>query len=225
MPVLELIAEKKAARVLVVDDHPVVRDGLAAQIATAPDLMVCGEAEDLTDALALAAETSPDVVVVDISLRTGNGLDLIKRLKAHREATRVVVWSVHPEDLYAGRALQAGASGYVHKWAATHEILRAIRTVLGGRIYLSEDASTHLLGRLVGGDGRPGRPPIDRLSDRELVVFEHIGRGRTTNQIADAMFLSPKTVETYRRRVKEKLGIGSFTELIQRATHWVIEES
>jgi DNA-binding NarL/FixJ family response regulator len=214
----------RAARVLIVDDHPVVREGLAAQIATRLDLEVCGEAEDLADALALIEKARPDVAIVDISLKTASGVDLIKRLKARGSSVRVVVWSMYPEGLYAERALRAGAHGYVHKGRATREILQAIDTVLAGKVHLSEDVSAKLLARLVGGGRRPaGHSPVETLSDRELEVFERMGQGQTTEQIAAHLHLSPKTVETYRARLKEKLGLANITELIQRATQWVLE--
>jgi DNA-binding NarL/FixJ family response regulator len=214
------------AKILVVDDHPVVRDGLAALVATQPDLRMCGEAADLTDALALVVDTRPDVAVIDILLKSGSGLDLIKRLTARHPSARIVVWSMCEEELYAERALRAGAVGYVHKASPTREILHAVRAVLAGKVYLSEAVSAKLLGRFIGGGGvgPANRSPIETLSDRELEVFEQIGRGRTTDQIAAGMHLSPKTVETYRSRIKEKLGVGSFTELIQRATQWVLEK-
>ncbi len=214
----------KAARVFIVDDHPVVREGLTAKLSAQPDLEVCGEAEDVAGALTLAESAQPDVYVVDISLKGGDGIDLIKRLRARDEAARVVVWSMHQEGLYAERALRAGALAYVHKGKATREILQAIRSALAGKVYLGEDASARLLGRLVGAGGRPAeRAPIERLSDRELEAFRLMGQGRTTEQVAEAMHVSPKTVETYRGRIKEKLGLSNSTELIQRATQWVLE--
>jgi DNA-binding NarL/FixJ family response regulator len=213
-----------AARVLIVDDHPVVREGLAAQIALQPDLEVCGEAEGVTDALALVETVRADVAVIDISLKSGDGIDLIKRLRARDPALRLVVWSMYPESLYAERALRAGALGYVHKGKATREILQAIRSALAGKVYLSADVSSALLGRLVGGSGRAiERTPIEDLSDRELEAFKLMGQGLTTEQIAERMHISPKTVETYRARIKEKLGLKNVTELIQRAAQWALE--
>jgi DNA-binding NarL/FixJ family response regulator len=216
----------QATRVLIVDDHPVVRDGLVAQIAAQPDLEVCGEAEDVPSALAAFERTRPDIAVIDISLKNGNGLDLVKRLRARDEALRIVVWSMYPEQLYAERVLHAGAMGYVNKGSETQEILRAIRALQADRIYLSEKASAHLLGRAVGGNRRPiERSPIESLSDRELEAFKLMGAGLTTEAIAKAMHVSPKTVETYRARIKVKLGMSNFTELIHQATRWVAEHS
>ncbi len=218
------ISTRKTARVLIVDDHPVVREGLTAKLSAQPDLEVCGEAEDVAGALALFETARPDVCVVDISLKRGDGIDLIKRIKARDGSARVVVWSMHQESLYAERALRAGALAYVHKGKATREILLAIRSALADKIYLGEDTSARLIGRLVGaGDGPAERAPIERLSDRELEVFQLMGQGSTTEQVAEAMHLSPKTVETYRARIKEKLRLSNITELIQRATQWVLE--
>jgi DNA-binding NarL/FixJ family response regulator len=215
---------QRPAKVLVVDDHPVVREGLAAQVALQHDLEVCGEAEDLADALALFEKAAPDVVIVDISLKTGNGIDLIKRLRARDANVRIVVWSMYPESLYAERALRAGAMGYIHKGKATREIVEAVRTVLAGRVYLDEELAAKLLGRVVGGSGRPiERSPIECLSDRELEAFKLMGHGLTTEQIAGNMHVSPKTVETYRARIKEKLGLSNITALIHRAAQWVLE--
>lgn len=213
-----------AARVLIVDDHPVVRDGLAAEIATQRDLEVCGEADDVTSALTVFEQTRPDIAVIDISLKTGNGIDLIKRLRARDEGIRIVVWSMYPERLYAERALHAGAMAYVNKGSETREILQAIRAVRSGKVYVSEDISDKLLGRVVGRQER-SIEPIESLSDRELEVFKLMGEGLTTEKIAETMHVSPKTVETYRARIKEKLGLSNITELIQRAAQWVMENA
>lgn len=212
------------ARVLIVDDHPVVREGLAAQIALHSDLEVCGEAEDIADALACFKQTRPDVAVIDISLKSGNGIDLIKILRERNESLRIVVWSMYPESLYAERAVRAGAMAYVTKSRATQEIVQAIHSVLAGKLYLSEETSGKLLGRVVGGGSKAAdRAPIEDLSDRELEAFKLMGEGLTTEQIAARMHISPKTVETYRVRIKDKLGVSNVTELIQRATRWVLE--
>jgi DNA-binding NarL/FixJ family response regulator len=216
----------RAARILVVDDHPVVREGLAAQVAGHPDLAICGEAEDLAGALALVGSARPDVAVIDISLRAGNGIDLIKRIRAHDESVRILVWSMYPEGLYAERALRAGALGYVHKGRATREIIDAIRSVLAGKVFLSEELSDELLRRLVGGSGKKADPsPAGQLSDRELEAFGLMGQGLDTRQVAERMHVSPKTVETYRARIKDKLGLRSLTEVIQHATQWVLENT
>jgi DNA-binding NarL/FixJ family response regulator len=208
-------------KILIVDDHPVVREGLAMQISAQPDLEVCGEAEDVTGALALIASSQPDVAIVDISLKDSSGLDLIRRIKGRRAETRILVWSMYPENLYAERVLRAGAQGFLNKGRATHELLDAIRAIVAGRIYVSGQFAADLLQRVVS--GKPGElSAIDRLSDRELEAFDMIGLGLTTEAIAAKMHVSPKTVETYRARIKEKLGLNNVTELVQRATQWVM---
>ncbi len=209
-------------KILIVDDHPIVREGLSMQIATQPDMTVCGEAEDVTGALALVESTRPDVAIVDISLKNGNGIDLIRRVKSRHPDMPILVWSMYPENLYAERALRAGAQGYLHKGQATRQLLEAIRAVLAGKVYVSGELAGELLRRVVGGKADE-RPPIDRLSDRELEAFELMGHGLTTEAIAAKMHVSPKTVETYRARIKEKLGLNNVNELVQRATQWVLE--
>src|SRR5262249_39620125 len=158
----------------------------------------------------------------DISLKNGNGIDLIRRIRARADAVRILVWSMYPENLYAERALRAGAQGYLHKGRATRQLLDAIRAVLAGKVYVSGELADELLRRVVGGRAAE-RSPIDRLSDRELEAFGLMGHGLTTEAIAGKMHVSPKTVETYRARIKEKLGVSHVTELIQRAAQWVLE--
>ena len=210
------------AKVLIVDDHPVVREGLAMHLAAQPDLEVGGEAEDLPGALALLASARPDVAIIDISLKNSNGIELIRRIKEHHEAVRILVWSMYPENLYAERALRAGAQGYLNKGQATHHVLDAVRAILQGRVYVSGEFTNQLLHRVVGQKPEE-RSPIDNLSDRELEAFQLMGEGMTTESIAEKMHVSPKTVETFRARIKEKLGISNLTELIQRAAQWVVE--
>ena len=214
----------KQSRVLIVDDHPAVREALALRISRHADLLVCGEASDLTEALQLVTETKPDVAVIDISLKTGNGLDLIKRIKARGEPVRMLVWSMYQESLYAERVLQAGAFGYITKEQATDKIVDAIRRVLEGKIYLSDAMTEKLLVRMQSGKaiGQSDRPE-ECLSDRELEVFQLIGQGIETQEIATRLNVSPKTIETYRFRIKEKLGISDGKELYRRALHWVEE--
>jgi DNA-binding NarL/FixJ family response regulator len=211
-----------AVRVLIVDDHPVVREGLAMHLATARNLEVCGQAEDVPGALALLASARPDVAIIDISLKNGNGLDLIRRIKERQDAVRILVWSMYPENLYAERALRAGAQGYLNKGQATHHVLDAIDAILQGKLYVSGDLAAQMLQRMVG-QKLEDRSPMDSLSDRELVAFQLIGEGMTTESIAEKMHVSPKTVETFRARIKEKLGLTNITELIQRAAQWVVE--
>lgn len=211
-----------AARVFIVDDHPIVRAGLAAQLNVQRDLELCGEAEDMADALVQIDSLKPDVAVIDISLKRGTGLDLIKRLRTRNKSLHILVWSMHPEPLYAERALRAGAQGYIHKGQSTREILKALRVVSAGKIYVSDTISEHLLQRLVKGE-QGDRSPLESLSDRELETFELLGHGLTTEQIAARMHVSPKTVETYRVHIKRKLHVDSVPELVQHASQWVLE--
>jgi DNA-binding NarL/FixJ family response regulator len=210
-------------RVLIVDDHPIVREGLASLLSKQPDFEICGEADDVPTAIRLVEETRPNVVTVDISLNCGNGLDLIRRINGSNPAIRLVVCSLHDETLYAERALQAGALGYVNKHEATRTIVKAIRTVLDGKIYLSDRMSERLARRLIGGHGKLERLAVETLSDRELEVFQLIGGGQTTAEIATKLHLGIKTVETHRRSIKEKLSLLNTAQLARDAAQWVLE--
>jgi DNA-binding NarL/FixJ family response regulator len=222
MPKKSLEPATDKAKVLIVDDHPVVREGLAMHLATQPDLELCGEAEDLPGALTQLASSRPDVAIIDISLKNSNGIELIRRIKERDDAVRILVWSMYPENLYAERALRAGAQGYLSKGQATHHVLDAIRAILQGQVYVSGELANRFLQRAVGRKHEE-RSAIDSLSDRELEAFQLIGEGMTKESIAERMHVSPKTVETFRARIKEKLGIGNHTELIQRAAQWVVQ--
>jgi DNA-binding NarL/FixJ family response regulator len=214
----------KKARVLIVDDHPAVREALALRIDRQNDLEVCGEAGDLGDALRLLAETRPDVAVVDITLKSGDGIDLIKRIKDRNKHVRILVWSMHSESLYAERALRAGALGYVNKDQATNTIVEAIRRVLTGKVYLSDAVAERLLHRAVGSEREEmSRSPLDVLADRELEVFRLIGQGIKTAEIAAQLHLSVKTIETYRDRIRKKLDLKDGAEMARRATQWVLD--
>jgi DNA-binding NarL/FixJ family response regulator len=215
---------RKRARILIVDDHPAVREALASRIGRQPDLEVCGEAADMSEALRLVADTRPDLAVVDISLKTGSGIDLIKRIKDRNDSVRMLVWSMHGESLYAERALRAGALGYINKDQATDKIIEAIRRVLDGKVYLSDAIAEKMLHRAVGG-GREQvtRSPLDVLADRELEVFRLIGQAVKTAEIAERLHLSVKTVETYRDRIRQKLDLSDGTKLGHYATQWVLE--
>jgi DNA-binding NarL/FixJ family response regulator len=217
-------ASKPAARILIVDDHPAIREALAVRIATEADLEVCGEASEIAEALQLAASSHPDVAIIDIGLKSGSGIELIKSLNAKYENLRMIVWSMHGEDLYAERALRAGARGYINKEVATSKIIEAIRQVLDGKVYLSGAMTEKLLERHVGSAGQDlARSPIETLSDRELEVFRLIGQGMKTAGIAERLHLSEKTVETYRDRIRAKLELNDRTSLIHYATQWVQE--
>jgi DNA-binding NarL/FixJ family response regulator len=216
--------KKPAAKVLIVDDHPAVREALAFRISKLPNLEVCGEAATIAEALKLVVEKNPDIAIIDISLKTSDGIDLIKRIKARTETVRMLVWSMHSESLYAERALRAGAHGYITKEQATDRIVEAICHVLAGKVYLSPAMTEKLLQRSVGeGTELLSRSPVEALSDRELQVFRQIGQGRKTADIAGQMHLSVKTVETYRDRIREKLDLSDGTELACYATQWVLE--
>jgi DNA-binding NarL/FixJ family response regulator len=215
-------AESNVSRILIVDDHPIVREGLAMHLASQSDLEVSGEATDLPGALALLSSTRFDVAIIDISLANSNGLDLVRLIKERYASVRVLVWSMYPEHIYAERALRAGAQGYLHKGQATHNVLNAVRDIIQGKTYVSGALAEQLLRRVVGRNSEE-RSPIDTLSDREFEAFRLIGEGMTTHSIAQRMHVSPKTVETYRARIREKLGLGNTTELIQRAAQWVVE--
>jgi DNA-binding NarL/FixJ family response regulator len=224
MPKAKIKASSQAARILIVDDHPAVREALAIRLARLPDVEVCGEAADAAEALRLAAASDPDVAVIDIALKTSNGIDLIKRLKARNERIRMIVWSMYGDDLYAERALRAGALGYINKEEATDKIVEAIRQVLDGKVYLSSAMTEKLLKRAVGPASPDlGFPAVESLSDRELDVFRLIGQGRKTREIAAQLHLSVKTVETYRDRIREKLGLADGTELARCAMQWTLE--
>lgn len=210
-------------KVLIVDDHPAVRDALSAEISRHSDLTVCGEASDVTDALQLVDREHPDVVVIDISLKTGSGIDLIKRINEHDDRVRMLVWSMHDESLYAERALRAGALGYINKQHATDEIVTAIRAIRDGRVYVNSDTANRLMLRAAGHKDAFEKSPVESLSDRELQIFDLIGRGLGTREIAQRLHLSVHTVETHRQRIKYKLAIDTTTELTRQAAQWVLE--
>ena len=212
----------KKHRILVVDDHPIVRRGLRQLFDDEPDLEVVGEAEDSTDALEQLKAVEPDLVIVDLSLKRGHGLELIPQIKANHERVKMLVSSMHDESLFAERVLRAGALGYISKQESPSELINAIRQVLRGEIYLSLRMANRLLGRIVGGETLEN-DPIGRLSDRELQVFELIGQGLRTKQIAQELDLSPKTIEAHRENIKTKLNLKSGVEMSRHATQWVLE--
>jgi DNA-binding NarL/FixJ family response regulator len=212
-------------RVMIVDDHPVVRQGLALLIDQQPDLEVCAEADSVADAFSKFTESGPDLVIIDLSLKDGSGIELIKEIKARNEHAKMLVSSMHDESLFAERVLRAGAKGYISKQEATGNIVEAARQVLDGRVYLSPRMSDQMLHRLVSSGEEADRSPIDSLSDRELEVFEMIGQGLTTRQIASKLDLSPKTVETYRENIKAKLNLPNGTALTRHAVQWLLENT
>ncbi len=213
------------ARIVIVDDHPSTREGLSTRIELEPDLEVCGDADDVDEGLQLIAAKSPHLAIIDVSLKSGNGIELVKQVKARGLPTRMLVWSMYDDSLYAERALRAGAMGYINKGNATGTIISAIRKVLSGEIYVCPEMSTKLLHRMVLGKTTACRAPEDALSDRELQTFTLIGQGRCTADIAETMQLSPKTIETYRARIKEKLELADMASLSREAAQWVLENS
>jgi len=217
--------DARRARVLIVDDHPIVTQGLTRLIGQEADLEVCGCAADVPSALGAIAALKPDVAIVDLSLGSASGLQLIKDCKVRHPELPILVLSMHDEVLYAERVLRAGAKGYVMKKDTPETVLAALRRVLGGTIYLSNHMASRLLQGMVG--ARPVAPSslVGLLSDRELEVFEHLGRGVGTQQIAEILHLSPKTVETHRAHIKEKLQLKTATELFQHAMNWVQNEA
>jgi len=210
----------KATRILLVDDHPVVRDGLADAINQESDLTVCAVAEDRPEALQAIERTKPELVVIDLMLKSSSGLELIKDVRARWPRLLILVVSMHDETLYAERVLRAGARGYITKQQATHDILLAIRRVLGGGIYLSEKTASTVLERLTSQPQAVSDSIADLLADRELQVFEMTGRGLTTREIAEQLRIDMKTVDTYRTRIKEKLNLESTSELLKLAIRW-----
>lgn len=215
-------ASKK--RVLVVDDHPIVRQGLALMINREPDLVVCGEAEDAMAAMHVLASARPDFVIVDISLNGPDGIELLKNLRTTHPVLPVLILSMHDESIYAERALRAGANGYIMKQEATEKVLVAVRRILSGEIYVSDRIGNRMLKHYITGSGSVRNSTIADLSDRELEVFRLIGEGHGTRQIAEELHLSVKTVESYQAHIKEKLSLRSARELMQHAIQWNMNE-
>lgn len=214
-----------ARRVLIVDDHPIVCEGLRGLIAAEPDLEVAGEASEAAGALQALRDLRPDVIVVDISLQGTDGLELTKAVRAERPDVPILIMSMHDEALYAERSLRAGASGYIMKQAVAEHVVGALRLVLEGEIYLSEDM--HRLQPIQAAERRAGGRPqsgVASLTDRELEVFRLIGHGQSTRRIADDLHLSVKTVETHRSHIKTKLRVETAPELVRRAVQWVEAE-
>ncbi len=207
-------------RIVIVDDHPIVRQGLAQLIDQEDDLHICGQAEDAHEAMRAIRQLNPDLVIVDISLRTTSGIDLIKDIKTQFPTLPVLTLSMHDEALYAERALRAGARGYIMKQEAPAEVVAAIRRVLAGTTYVSQGMAAKMVSKIVTGPGEKGASLVDRLSDRELEVFRLIGEGYGTREMADKLYLSVKTIETYRAHIKEKLNLQDANQLLRAAIRW-----
>jgi DNA-binding NarL/FixJ family response regulator len=208
------------AKIFIVDDHPLVREWLTNLIKQHPGLVVCGEAATAAEAVSGIANTTPDVAIVDISLRNGSGLDLIKTLKAMHPDTAIIVLSMHDERLYAERSLRAGARGYIMKRETTRNVIAAIRQVLDGKLYVSTDMAAYFAEKFVDGKPPTGESSIEQLSDRELEVFQLLGQGRETRDIAKSLNISIKTVQAYCARIKEKLKLANASELLREAVRW-----
>jgi DNA-binding NarL/FixJ family response regulator len=213
------VPKPQPTRILLVDDHPMVRERLSEIINHEKDLMVCAEAEDRAGAIQAIGQSRPDLAIVDLALKNSNGLELIKDIRARWPKLLVLVVSMHEESLYAERVMRAGARGYITKQEATRNILVAIRRVLSGEIYLSGKTASAVISHLTSKSGAGGSI-TDQLTDRELQVFELTGSGQSTREIADHLHIDVKTVETYRIRIKEKLGIRASSELLQLAIRW-----
>ena len=209
-------------KILIVDDHPSVREGLALRISIHSDLEVCGEAESEEQAIELVRQTKPDLVLVDISLKSGHGLELIKRIRSMEPTVKMLVISGFQESLYAERACRAGAMGYLNKQESSERMIEAIRTVLGGERFLSPEISRRLISQALGSSDEK-KTPIEQLTDRELEIFRMIGEGLSTGLIANRLFLSTHTIDTHRENIKRKLTLNSAAELSRAAVQWFLE--
>ena len=212
----------KKCKVLLVDDHPIVRQGLALLIDREADLSVCGEAEGAHTAFHLIETLKPDIVVLDISLSGPDGLDVLKEIRTKTAALPVLILSMHDESIYAERAMRAGANGYIMKQEATEKVLVAIRRILQGDVYLSDRLTNTMLQQFVRGSAPSKSSPLVNLTDRELEVFRLIGEGHGTRRIADELHLSVKTIESYQAHIKEKLALRNARELVQHAIEWTV---
>lgn len=212
-------------RVFLVDDHPAIRDALRNKIEDTIEMEVCGEASSADEAFRQIEELEPDVAVIDISLDDTHGLDLVQNLQAQHPEVQNMVFSMWDEAVYAERAIRAGASGYLMKSGSTDELIEAIRTVNRGEVYLSRSMSSRILNKVARGEASEPSFPVDELTDRELAVFQMIGEGYSIEEIQDRLNLARKTVETYRRRAKEKLDYDSVSKLLQFAVQWTFAHS
>jgi DNA-binding NarL/FixJ family response regulator len=217
--------EKARAKILLVDDHEVLRQGMRLLIEHQHDLQVCGEADDEATAVKQFRNAHPDLLIIDLSLKEGDGIELIKRIKVLDPEARMLVYSMHDERVYGERVLRAGAKGYVSKQQPVRAVLQAIRRVLAGSMHFSVELTQRLLERAAASEPMSAASPVESLSDRELEVFEMIGRGLTTRSIAARLHLSPRTVDTYRERLKIKLALANSAELHYRAVQWVLKGS
>lgn len=211
-------------KILIVDDHPSVRDGLSLRIALHSDLAVCGEADSEDEAFKLVKKTAPDLVLVDISLKSGNGIELLKRIRSHNPAIKMLVVTGFQESLYAERACRAGALGFLNKQESSVKLMEAIRTVLAGERYLSPAITRRLINQSLGVRDN-SKSPIENLTNRELEIFRMIGQGLTSGAIAERLLLSPYTIDTHRENIKRKLDLRNAAELSRAAVQWLLENS
>jgi len=224
MPTRGQSSQSRRNRIFLIDDHPIVRQGLALLINREVDMEVCGEAQDAPSALTGLAACEPDLIVLDISLNGPDGLDLLKTIRLKDAHVPVLVLSMHDESTYAERALRAGANGYIMKHEAAEKVLVAIRRIVCGGVYLSDRLTNKMLQQIVRGTDPVGRSPVSMLSDRELEIYRLIGSGHATRQIADELHISVKTVESYQAHIKVKLSLRSARELVQHAIEWTVTE-
>jgi DNA-binding NarL/FixJ family response regulator len=218
--------ETKRSSILLVDDHPAIREGLSSAINQTEDLLVCGEAESASKAMAEIARLQPDAVLVDISLHNSNGMELIKDIRARYSGKiPVLALSMHDETLYAERVLHAGARGYIMKQESMKKVIEALRKILNGGIHLSDQMTTRVMGSFAKYGEPAKRPLIESLSDRELEVFELVSEGHGTSEIAELLHLSKKTVSCYQQNIRGKLGLKNAAELVRHAVHWAATTS
>jgi DNA-binding NarL/FixJ family response regulator len=211
------------SKILITDDHPLVREGLKVRINDQPDMVVCGEAASVAESLQLLKTSRPDLVIVDIVLAEGHGLDLIKQVKSRFPDVKMLVVTAADDVLYGERALRAGAHGYINKRECQEKIVEAIRVILAGQRYVGPELTQRLVESMVGGPGPATAERTARLSDRELEVFHLIGQGKTTTEIAKQLHLSVHTIDTHREKIRRKLGLSNATQLIRSAVQWVLE--
>ncbi len=211
---------RASRRILVVDDHPLMRLGLRQVIESQRELSVCGEADTVRDARSAIKEFKPDAVVADISLRQGDGIELVREIRAHHPKLPVLIFSSHDEAIYAERMLAAGANGYIMKQSAPEQVLAALRRVLSGGIFVSEAIGNSMIQRFASDGGYAAANPIDRLSNREVQILHMIGKGMSTRETALSLNLSVKTIESHRQRIKRKLNLSNATQLMQCAVNW-----
>jgi DNA-binding NarL/FixJ family response regulator len=217
------IGGKQVKKIVVVDDHPIVRRGFVLLLSQEPDFEVVGEAEAPGEAMEIISKTRPELVLVDLSLKNGDGLEMIKDLAKQYPELLMLAVSLHDETVYAERALRAGAKGYIMKSEATENVMVAVRQVLSGGIYLSKKMNERMLTKFASGESDNRDDPVNNLSDREFEVFQLIGKGYDTRSIANELFLSVKTIETYKSHLKTKMELKNSTELMQRAVEWSVK--